>query len=164
MTEKHTANQLYRPAQVRELDRQAIEDHGIPGFELMQRAGRAAFELLLECWPNPHRLHVFCGAGNNAGDGYLVAALAAEQGIEVQVIFLSDPQKLSGDARLAYGHAIAAGVRCQQFSECYALQQGVVVDALLGSGLNGDVREPCAQAINQINASQLPVLAVDIPS
>ncbi|MDM3871558.1 NAD(P)H-hydrate dehydratase [Porticoccus sp. W117] len=164
MINNQIANQLYRPSQVRELDRVAIEERGIPGFELMQRAGRAAFELLLECWPKPEKLHVFCGSGNNAGDGYVIAALAVRQGLPVQVIYLGDPQKLTGDAQLAYGHAIAAGVPCQPFGEDNSLQTGVVVDALLGSGLHGSVREPFGKAIRQINSSQLPVLAVDIPS
>ncbi|MGS2723123.1 NAD(P)H-hydrate dehydratase [Porticoccus sp. GXU_MW_L64] len=164
MTDNQIANQLYRPAQVRELDRMAIEERGIPGFELMQRAGSAAFDLLLECWPKPEELHVFCGSGNNAGDGYVIAALAAQQGLPVQVVYLSDPQKLTGDAQLAFGHAVAAGVPCRPFGEDSSLGAGVVVDALLGSGLNGPVREPFARAIRQINDSQLPVLAVDIPS
>ncbi|UTW45188.1 NAD(P)H-hydrate dehydratase [bacterium SCSIO 12696] len=158
------AQSLYTPAQVRELDRLAIEEYGIPGFDLMYRAGTAAFELLLECWPNPPHLHIFCGSGNNAGDGYIIASLAAEQGLSVQVVYLSDPQQLTGDAQLAYGHAVSAGVICNPFCPDSEYQSGVIVDALLGSGLKGTVRESYAEAIDRINASQLPVLAVDIPS
>ena len=167
------ANNLYRPAQVRELDRLAIES-GIGGFELMQRAGKAALELLLECWPSPSGLQVFCGSGNNGGDGYIVATLAAEQGIPVQVICLKDPKQLQGDALLAYGYAVAAGVPCEPFDACRPFQQnslqpdalgeGVIVDAILGSGLNGRVRKPFAEVIYQINSSGLPVLALDMPS
>ena len=160
---------LYQTNQVRNLDRIAIEHHGIPGLQLMERAGTAIFELLRECWPdqccaNGGTLHIFCGTGNNAGDGYVVAALAAQQQLPVRVIQLGDPEKLQGDARTAFGSATALGVDCVPFGESLKLTEGVVVDAMLGSGLSGDVREPYAQAIDLINVSGLPVLSVDLPS
>ena len=69
-------NRLYRAAQVGELDRRAIEDHGIDGFELMQRAGSAVFQAIRACYPEARRLVACCGGGNNGGDGYVVATLA----------------------------------------------------------------------------------------
>ena len=69
---------LYSAAQTREFDRIAIEEAGVPGFELMQRAGRAAFAVLIDRWPSLQRLSVCCGKGNNAGDGYLIGGLAGE--------------------------------------------------------------------------------------
>ncbi len=65
---------LYTAAETRELDRIAIEDCGIPGIRLMSRAGQAAFELLLSEWPEPEQLHIYCGTGNNGGDGFTSAA------------------------------------------------------------------------------------------
>lgn len=154
---------LYRAEQVRELDRCAIEDHGISGIQLMKRAARAAFQTLLQYWPEVEHITVLCGAGNNAGDGYIIAALAAQKRIPVDVFFVADPQQLQGDARSAYEFACREGVIVQPYAKGQRLD-GVLVDALLGTGLRGAVRGEYVDAINSINRSQLPVLAVDIPS
>ena len=92
---------LYTSEQVRELDRIAIEDCGIPGIKLMKRAGRAVFEAINYRWPGSP-ITVFCGAGNNGGDGYIVAAFAAQNQLPVQLIQLSPMEKLTGDALTAY--------------------------------------------------------------
>ena len=84
---------LYTAAAVRELDRLAIEDCGIPGITLMRRAGRVCFDRLLERWPDIQQLTLFCGGGNNAGDGYVIAGLAAQRGLATQVIWLSSPDR-----------------------------------------------------------------------
>jgi len=156
--------QLYTAAQTRELDRIAIEEHGIAGIRLMSRAGRAAFEELLERWPNPSRLHIFCGAGNNGGDGFIVAELAADRGIPVVIYQLGEAAGISGDALEARVRALAAGVHVAAEGEEPMLEEGVIVDAMLGTGLSGEVRPAYVTAIERINASPLPVLALDIPS
>jgi len=153
---------LYSAAQVRELDARLIAA-GTPGFELMRRAAHAAWRALRRRWPQAGTLTVLAGCGNNAGDGYLVAALGRRAGWHAQVLAVGDPERLQGDAARARDEALEAGVAIRPWSECAPLQ-GVLVDALLGTGLGGAVREPYAQAIRQINASGLPVLAVDIPS
>lgn len=89
---------LYTPAQVQELDRRAIQDHGLPGLSLMERAGRRGWEVLLKHWPHVRRLRVLCGGGNNGGDGYVVARLARRAGLGVRLQALSDPDRLNGDA------------------------------------------------------------------
>nr|WP_163503837.1 NAD(P)H-hydrate dehydratase [Halomonas socia] len=154
---------LYRAEQVRELDARTIAA-GIDGFSLMQQAASAAFDALRQRWPTARRLSVLCGAGNNAGDGYVLAALAVCDGFDVQLIALRDPTSLDGDAGRAVAMARRAGLRPQAWSADLVLNDDVVVDALLGTGLSGDVREPFSEAIAAINASGLPVLAVDIPS
>lgn len=154
---------LYTAAQVRALDRCAIDEHRIPGIQLMKRAGRAAFDVLLQRWPQPERIHIVCGTGNNGGDGFIVAALAAERGIPVSVWQVGDAAKIAGDALFARRFAERAGVTIKPFTND-VLGDGVIVDALLGTGLGGDVREPFAAAIAAINSSELPVLAIDIPS
>ena len=96
---------LYRAEQVRRLDQAAIEAEGIDGYTLMQRAGQAAFDALLNRWPDLSRtvgIQVFCGAGNNGGDGYVVALLAHKQQIPARVIALADPETLKGEALQAY--------------------------------------------------------------
>lgn len=153
---------LYSAAQVRALDARLIAA-GTPGFDLMTRAAHAIWRALRQRWPAAGAITVLAGRGNNAGDGYLIAALALRAGWQVQVLAVGDPALLQGDAAQARDEALAAGVCVQPWSECATLS-GVVVDALLGTGLSGAVREPYAQAIALLNASGLPVLAVDIPS
>lgn len=153
---------LYSAAQVRELDTRLIAA-GTPGFELMNRAAHAIWRALCRRWPAAGAVTVLAGRGNNAGDGYLVAALALRDGWRAQVLTDGDPAQLQGDAAAARDEAQAAGVVIRPWSEC-AVFDGVLVDALLGTGLGGAVREPYAQAIRLINASGLPVVAVDIPS
>lgn len=157
------ANSLYTIAQVYALDAAAIAS-GIPGIQLMKRAGRAAFDLLLERFPAPALISVYCGAGKNGGDGYVLAGLAAQRRLAVQVIQLTPGDKLAGEARAAYEFAVQEGVNIVPFAQATAPQAGVIVDALLGIGFIGDVRPQFADAIHQINAGGLPVLAIDIPS
>lgn len=158
----HLPNALYSAAQVRALDARLIAA-GTPGSVLMQRAAYALWRALRRKWPDAGALTVLAGHGNNAGDGYLLAALALRAGWQVRVLAVTDPQRLQGDAALARDQARAAGVSVQAWDETAPLQ-GVVVDALLGTGLQGAVRDPYARAIEALNRSGLPVLAVDIPS
>lgn len=162
----HTKDQLpdalYGAAQVRELDARLIAA-GTPGFELMQRAAHSTWRALVRQWPSATELTVLAGHGNNAGDGYLVAAMAQRAGWQVRVLAVGDPQRLRGDAAQAHAAALAEGVVVQAWQAQSELR-GVILDALLGTGLSGDVREPYVAAIKAINASGLPVTAVDIPS
>ncbi|MCL6415632.1 NAD(P)H-hydrate dehydratase [Aestuariirhabdus sp. Z084] len=155
---------LYRAEQVRDLDRLTIEEQGVPGFELMTRAAQSCFDSLLEEYGAEGRICVLCGAGNNAGDGYLVAALAKQAGMNVSIISLSEPEKLRGDAASAYQQAVECGVAIQSWQPGMVLQAELLVDALLGTGLSGEVRGPYVEAITAINATGAAVLAVDIPS
>ena len=153
---------LYRAEQVRELDRLAIEVHGIPGYELMKRAGAEAFRYLRERWPETRRITVCCGGGNNGGDGYVIARLAREAGFEVQLIAMKDPRGLSGDAARAARDWLDCG---GGVDEADAFIEGeVVVDALLGTGLDRAPADDWAELIERMNDSGLPILAVDIPS
>lgn len=155
-------NLLYAAAQVRELDARLIAA-GTPGFELMQRAAHATWRALRRRWPDADDITVLAGRGNNAGDGYLVAALAQRAGRRVRVVAVGDPQQLQGDAAAAFHAAQAAGVSTEAWAVGAELK-GILIDALLGTGISGDVREPYASAIRAINDSGLPVLAVDLPS
>lgn len=154
---------LYTAAQTRALDAAAIKG-GIPGITLMARAAAASFDLLIELWPEAEFMQIFCGTGNNGGDGYLIADLAHKRGLSVQVWQLGETRKISGDAKLARDQALLNGVIEDGYSPGCVRSEGVVVDAMLGTGLGGDVRERYAQAIAEINSALLPVLAIDIPS
>ncbi|VVP06170.1 Bifunctional NAD(P)H-hydrate repair enzyme Nnr [Pseudomonas fluorescens] len=161
-TKDELPDALYGAAQVREIDARLIAA-GTPGFELMQRAAHAAWRALVRQWPAADEMTVLAGHGNNAGDGYLIAVLAQRAGWSVRVLAVADPQRLQGDAALAHAEALAEGVSVLGWAGQNELR-GVIVDALLGTGLTGDVREPYRTAIAAINASGLPVTAVDIPS
>ncbi|MGV3590227.1 MAG: NAD(P)H-hydrate epimerase [Gammaproteobacteria bacterium] len=157
----------YTAAEVRAMDRRAIDELGIPAFVLMQRAGAAAFRALLATWPATRRVLVFCGTGNNGGDGFVIAALAHDVGLDVQLYLVGKPADIKGTAREALQLAetrqlaIRDAETLPDFSDPAAT---VIVDALLGTGLSGELRPAFRRTIEAINASGLPVLAVDIPS
>ncbi|HWQ94465.1 MAG TPA: NAD(P)H-hydrate dehydratase [Gammaproteobacteria bacterium] len=155
---------LYRAAQVRELDRIAIEEFGIPGSTLMEHAGEAAFHALRQHWPEVRRIVAVCGLGNNGGDGYVVARLAAEAGLEVTVLQVGDAQHLRGDALQARGRLDATATLALPFEPRALGDADLIVDALLGTGLKGEPRGAWREAIEVINSADKPVLAVDIPS
>ncbi len=156
--------QLYTVEQVLELERIVIEDEGVAGIELMQKAGLAVFELISREYPENKTQVVFCGAGNNAGDGYVVARLALESGFNVGVYPLFDPNLLRGDAKTAYQEYIHANGRILDFHKDIQLHDCIIVDALFGTGLNRDVEGEYADAIRIINQSFMHVVSVDIPS
>ncbi|MEO6696551.1 MAG: NAD(P)H-hydrate epimerase, partial [Gammaproteobacteria bacterium] len=155
---------LYHAAQVRELDRIAIEDYGIPGATLMERAGAAAFAVLRQHWSQAQRIVVLCGVGNNGGDGFVIARLAHEAGVTVTVVQLGDTGSLRGAALQAYHSLIAAGITPVRFTSDTLSGAEVIVDALLGTGLDRELSAEWRAAVAAINAAEVPVLAVDIPS
>ena len=154
---------LYRAAQVREFDRIAIQDFGIPGETLMERAGTAAFARLRGRWPAAQDLTVVAGQGNNGGDGLVVARLAKAAGLTVRVLQVGDPGRLGGDARTNLERYLALGGDHRPF-ERVPRETQLVVDGLFGTGLDRPVEGTWAEAIAAINAHPAPVLALDIPS
>jgi NAD(P)H-hydrate epimerase len=157
---------VYSSAQVRVLDRIAIEQLGIPSFELMTRAAQAAFDALRGRWPAARALTIVCGAGNNAGDGYVLARLARLHGLDVRVAAVAEPERLRGDAAAAWSQARAAGVAIGAWPSGLepAFGADVVVDALLGTGLARELDPAYAAAVRSINDSHRPILALDVPS
>ncbi|MDA3912627.1 NAD(P)H-hydrate dehydratase [Oleiagrimonas sp.] len=154
---------LYTAAQVRALDRHAIEDLGIPGFTLMQRASGAALHTLRQRWPQSRSLLLLCGPGNNGGDAYLLGALALGQGIAVTAVALSDA--LQGDAARARQAFLDAGGVIELKPDTLNLSQtDLVVDGLFGTGLSRAPEGLAADWIRQVHASSQPVLALDVPS
>jgi hydroxyethylthiazole kinase-like uncharacterized protein yjeF len=155
---------IYTAAQVRELDRCAIEHFDVPGYELMTRAGHAALNALRRAWPEARSLSVFCGPGNNGGDGYVLARIARAQGLGVHLFALAEPATLRGDARRACDDFLAAGGRCETWPPQAAQFADVVVDAIFGTGLTREVDGRAAEVIAAIDLAGRPVLAIDIPS
>jgi NAD(P)H-hydrate epimerase len=155
---------VYSVATVREIDRTAIEDEGIPGYALMKRAGAAAVSEARKRYPEARRWQVVCGAGNNAGDGYVVARLAANEGIVASVVTLIDPQSLQGDAATAYEDFAAEGGVVGPWAGQLDAEADLIVDGLLGSGLERDVEGDFALAVAAINSHTADVVALDIPT
>jgi len=158
------AERLYTAEQMRRVDRSAIEAHGIPGIELMERAGRFVFDGVCKAYPQAGRWLIFCGGGNNGGDGYVVARLAKEAGSEVTVCALKSPEALSGDAATAAQRWHAAGGETHPWPASDPGWHDLVIDALLGTGLDRAPQDDYALAIDVMNSVGKPVIAVDIPS
>ena len=104
------ADALYDAAGTRALEHYASETLGLAGYTLMQRAGQAMCEAMRKHWPQAQRILIVAGAGNNGGDGYVVARLAQRAGLHPRVVMLSDETRLRGDGALAYQARRAAGV------------------------------------------------------
>lgn len=156
--------EIYSVATVREIDRTAIEEFGISGYSLMTRAGAASVAAARERFPDARRWQLICGAGNNAGDGYVVARLAALDGIVVSVVALVDPATLAGDAATAYGDFVAEGGVAMPWAGELDAEAELLIDAMLGSGLMRDVEGDFAAGVLAINEHPAPVLALDIPT
>src|SRR6186997_3117497 len=155
---------IYSAAQVRALDAWEIEKRRVPGFTLMTRAAESALKILTARWPQAKRVAVVCGAGNNGGDGYVLARLARAAGLDAMVLAAAPPDRLAGDARRAQEEWLAAGGHAHPFAADALAGSDLIVDALLGTGLKGAPRPESLAVIRAINAARRPVLALDIPS
>jgi NAD(P)H-hydrate epimerase len=155
---------IYSAAQVRAMDRHAVEVGAIPEYTLMSRAGEAALACLRRAWPDADRMTILCGAGNNAGDGYVLAARARSAGMQVSVMALTDPSRLQGAAAQAFAEFTAGGGRYGPFDASTAVVSPLVVDALLGTGIGRDVGGAMRDCIEAVNAAGRPVFALDLPS
>ncbi len=156
--------EIYSVASVRAIDQVAINDAGIGGYMLMMRAGEAALNEALERFPDAKRWQVICGSGNNGGDGYVLARLAGARGIGVSVLAMSSPEQLQGDAATAYMDFAAEGGAVAMYEGVLDEHAELVVDGLLGSGLERHVEGKYAEVVNAMNGHAAPVLSLDIPS
>jgi NAD(P)H-hydrate epimerase len=158
--------------QVREVDRLAIEEFGVPGVVLMENAGRGAAEVL-----RAQGLHgpvvLCCGKGNNGGDGFVIARHLDNWKVPIRVLLFARPEDLTGDALVNYHIIRQAGlaltVHTEQPVDMEAVERELsgaewIVDALFGTGLSGALRSPFEEIVKAINAGSARVLAVDIPS
>ncbi|AXQ29687.1 NAD(P)H-hydrate dehydratase [Solimonas sp. K1W22B-7] len=160
------ARRLYSAEQVRELDRRAIDRHGIPGYTLMQRAAEACWAEIQRRWPAARQLSVVCGGGNNGGDGYVIARLARGAGLAVSLYRVGNPAG-TGDAVRARADWLAGGGAEFMLLPGYLEGAEVVVDALFGIGLSRPLEGAMAAAVDEMRSARARgagVLAVDIPS
>lgn len=159
-------------AQVREVDRRAIEEFGIPGIVLMENAGHGAAEIIRARLPAGGRVAIVCGRGNNGGDGFVIARHLALSGFGVHVFVACDPSILTGDAATNYAIVQRMGIAITRTDSPETIAAAlttmrsadVVVDALLGTGFAGEVRPPLDDIIAAINTVGRRVIAIDVPS
>ena len=165
---------LVTAEEMREMDRQTIEDFGLPGRVLMENAGRGAFRVLMAHFPdiNGKKVGVIAGRGNNGGDGFVMARYLAQAGSRVTVYLLSESSRLSGDAAANFNLLAPLQIPVKEITDESRLDelksemthQNIWVDAIFGTGLNSDITGVFKSAIDFLNALNRPVLAVDIPS
>lgn len=156
------------------LDRKTIEEIGIPGIVLMENAGRGAAAFYQEVIPDlvERRIGIVAGSGNNGGDGFVLARLFHEQGANVRVVCLRPPEKLQGDALTNFQILPKLAVQVFVWDQNadfdsqlkWIKEADVIIDAILGTGLNSEVRGLYRDIIEAINQMQKQVLAVDVPS
>jgi len=154
---------VYSTQAIRAADRRAIEVLGIPGHTLMTRAGEAALTAMRSQWPLARRILVLCGPGNNGGDGFVVARFARAAGLEIVVAApLGMPTR--GDAQRAADDWRAAGGTVMPWTAALLERVDLVVDALLGTGLDRPVGRELAEVITAVNAAGRPVVSLDLPT
>ena len=160
---------LYSADQIGSLENIVIKELGINSYDLMLLAGASVFTTIKRRYPQTSKLIVFVGGGNNAGDGYVVAAIAKLNGIEADVIQLCEEQNLKSETRRAFEYASSSGVSMYSFTDepvdqNYNGRETLIVDAIIGTGLNRPIAGRYQKAINAVNSSNCPVISVDLPS
>ncbi len=162
--------------QVRSVDNWAINTLGIPGVVLMENAGRSCAEFIknkLSGRTNP-KVCIFCGTGNNGGDGFAIGRHLVNSGFKVAVVICGDIDKVAGDAKINLDILTQMGQAIEQLNlknteiektvQAIAAGSDMIVDALFGTGLKGYLKDEYKKVIEAINALDLHILAVDIPS
>ena len=156
--------------EMRAIDRASSERFGVLSLTLMENAGTAVADYVLSHYASSARIVVFCGKGNNGGDGFVAARLLREREKKVEVILLADPADLRGDAAVMYGKLPIPAIAVHSIDELKServqllIQADLYLDAVLGTGFKPPVSGLYAEAIAIMNASKVPVIAVDIPS
>lgn len=159
----------YSRESVRNLDYLMVEQGLVEStYQLMTRAAQALLDFINRNYSKIEHISIFCGSGNNAGDGYVLARLASlqerEPHLKVELISIIEPEHLSGDAHQAYLDWLECGGIINSIADAHLLNTDLIVDALIGTGLNRELENEWYDAVAQINLSPKPVLCVDIPS
>ena len=165
---KHNGQSVYSAKQVLASEALVAKSQQLVMYELMERAGTAAFEIMCQHWPNAKSVLVLSGKGNNGGDGFIIARLAHLANLQVTVLISCDISNIKGDALMAYQAMLEAGVSdvfTEDLSKYISEFSGeIIVDALFGIGFYGALTEPMQQLVASLNDYPGAVLSVDIPS
>ncbi|MFP2564458.1 bifunctional ADP-dependent NAD(P)H-hydrate dehydratase/NAD(P)H-hydrate epimerase [Enterobacter ludwigii] len=155
---------IWHADDLRHAEKEAADSLGITLYELMQRAGEAAFNVARTAYPESSHWLILCGHGNNGGDGYVVARLAVAAGIHVTLLALESDKPLPEEASAAREAWLNAGGVIHATDIVWPEEIDVIIDGLLGTGLRSAPRDPVATLIARANAHSAPVVALDIPS
>ena len=165
---------LLTSEEMRLLDRISIEKVGIPGTVLMENAGRAVADFITERWPSHWKVYLFCGPGNNGGDGLVIARHLYNRGYQVKVFLVGAKEKLKGDAQVNLNIAFNMGINIRQIVSAAHLTSErekldneecmLLVDALLGTGAKGAPRGILKEMVSFINRCKGIKIAVDLPT
>ncbi len=161
--------------QVRELDRRATHEFGVPGIVLMENAGRGCAKLLMRLNPDRRPTVVLCGPGNNGGDGFVIARHLDNHGWPVDAQVVTACSRAGGDAEVNFDMLFPAGVPFTQYHPAHfdpkqldflrrKLASGWIVDALFGTGLTRPLGSPYDTVVEAVNAARRPVPSIDLPS
>ncbi|MFQ3206274.1 MAG: hydroxyethylthiazole kinase-like uncharacterized protein yjeF [Glaciecola sp.] len=163
-TTSSLTQKLYRADQVKHFELEAAAKLGLSKFELMQRAGKAVFERCVSLIPNAQNYLILVGVGNNAGDGYVTALNAVNAGKSVVLCAVDPERQVTGDVARAQKAWLDNGGKVAAFTPDLIIRSDLIIDALLGIGISGIIRNEFADVIDAINDSDLPVVSVDLPS
>lgn len=155
---------LYTVQEVKDGEQRVAEELEIQMFDLMERAGNAVFEHIQRVYPHSHKIDVYCGSGNNGGDGYVVARLAKQEGYSVTLFQLGSVAKPDSDAAKAVQLWLEIGGEINEFEKDSLIQSDLIVDALLGTGFSGELRKEYSEVITTINNADVDTLSIDVPS
>jgi NAD(P)H-hydrate epimerase len=152
--------------EMQELDRKTIEDIGIPSIALMENAGRCVAESVIDMLGglSGKRIAVFCGTGNNGGDGFVAARYLKNHGISVDVYIAGEKSRIKNDPLANLKILEKLGVGIKEISSAKDIEADLVIDAIFGIGLKGEIKEPVRSIIADLNKRKRPLLSVDVPS
>jgi len=153
-------------SEMQELDRKTIEDIGIPSIVLMDNAGRYVSEVVAKVLEEPakKKIAVFCGAGNNGGDGFVAAIYLSRLKAELKVYLLGKKEHVKKDPAVNLNILKNIGISVEEIDSLSDFEADLIIDAIFGIGLKGDLREPARSIIHGLNDRNIPIVSIDVPS
>ena len=149
--------------EMRAIDEYAIENIGIDGKILMENAGRVAAKNIMKNFHN-QTFCVLIGSGNNGGDGFVIAKVLKENGHDVDVCVIPDPDKISGDADYHKSIYLNSGFTFTQYDREIMKKADIVIDTMLGTGIKGEIKSPYAEIFQELNSMNDTIVSIDLPS
>jgi NAD(P)H-hydrate epimerase len=152
--------------EMKELDRRTIEGFGVPSIILMENAGKKVSEVALSMLARAEKnnIAVFCGTGNNGGDGFVASRHLVRQGRAVNVYIIGERSRIKNDALLNLEILEKMGLKIREISSPVKINADLIIDAIFGIGLKGLVKEPACSIIKDLNKNKAPIISIDVPS
>jgi ADP-dependent NAD(P)H-hydrate dehydratase / NAD(P)H-hydrate epimerase len=154
---------FYNPPSIYEMDRAATKLDSLSSKELMQRAGSSLWKIIGDRWPSVDTVTIFIGSGNNGGDGLVAALEACRQGVDVQLVFLGTSECKSDTVEYYWQQCVDADIEIESW-QAQTIRGSIIIDALLGIGIDRELSNEWIGLIKYINQLQQPIIAADIPS